>query len=158
MFDSKDIQILELLQKDGRSTASDIAKEVKLSIPAVGERIKKLSEKGIIDKFVSVLNHKNAGLDLTAFVFIVSEHSDNYDEFINKANVCKAVMECHSITGSGSHILKIRAKNSQGLEDLLYEIQNWPGVSRTQSNVVLSSYKETTAIDLASFMQLNKMS
>ena len=158
MFDSKDIQILELLQKDGRSTASDIAKEVKLSIPAVGERIKKLSEKGIIDKFVSVLNHKHAGLDLTAFVFIVSEHSDNYDEFINKANECKAVMECHSITGSGSHILKIRAKNSQGLEDLLYEIQNWPGVSRTQSNVVLSSYKETTDIDLLSFMQLNNIS
>ena len=158
MFDSKDIQILKLLQKDGRSTASDIAKEVKLSIPAVGERIKKLIEKGIIEKFVSVLNHKHAGLDLTAFVFIVSEHSDNYDEFINKANECKAVMECHSITGSGSHILKIRAKNSQGLEDLLYEIQNWPGVSRTQSNVVLSSYKETTEIDLTSFVQLNEIS
>ena len=158
MFDAKDIQILELLQKDGRSTASDIAKKVDLSIPAVGERIKKLNEKGVIDKFAAVLNHKNAGLDLTAFVFIVSEHSDNYDEFINKANDCKAVMECHSITGGGSHILKIRAKNSQGLEDLLYEIQNWPGVSRTQSNVVLSSYKETTDIDLLSFMQLNNIS
>ena len=158
MFDAKDIQILELLQKDGRSTASDIAKKVDLSIPAVGERIKKLSEKGVIDKFVAVLNHKHAGLDLTAFVFIVSEHSDHYDEFINKTNDCKAVMECHSITGGGSHILKIRAKNSQGLEDLLYEIQNWPGVSRTQSNVVLSSYKETTNIDLLSFMQLNNIS
>ena len=58
-------------------------------------------------------------------------------------------MECHSITGSGSHILKICVKNSQALEDLLYEIQNWPGVSRTQSNVVLSSYKESTEIDLS---------
>ena len=44
--------------------------------------------------------------------------------------------------------LKIRVKNSQALEDLLYEIQNWPGVSRTQSNVVLSTYKESTDIDL----------
>ena len=153
MFDNRDLQILEILQKDGRSTASDIAKEVDLSIPTVGERIKKLSEKGIINKFVAVLNHKNAGLDLTAFIFIVSEHSDHYDEFIKKTNECKAVMECHSITGGGSHILKIRAKNSQGLEDLLYEIQNWPGVSRTQSNVVLSSYKETTDIDLQSFIE-----
>ena len=158
MIDNRDIQILELLQNDGRSTVSDIAKEVDLSVPAAGERIKKLSEKGIIDKFVAVLNHKKTGLDLTAFVFIVSEHSDNYDEFINKTNECKAVMECHSITGGGSHILKIRAKNSQGLEDLLYEIQNWPGVSRTQSNVVLSSYKETTDIDLISFMQQNNIS
>ena len=36
MFDKRDIQILEILQENGRSTASDIAKEVKLSIPAVG--------------------------------------------------------------------------------------------------------------------------
>ena len=158
MFDNRDFQILEILQKDGRSTASDIAKKVNLSIPTVGERIKKLSEKGIIDKFVTVLNHKNAGLDLTAFIFIVSEHSDHYNEFIKKTNECKAVMECHSITGSGSHILKIRAKNSQGLEDLLYEIQNWPGVSRTQSNVVLSSYKETTNIDLRSFIEQHNIS
>ena len=158
MFDNRDIQILELLQKDGRSTASDIAKEVDLSIPTVGERIKKLSEKGIINKFVTVLNHKNAGLDLTAFIFIVSEHSDHYDEFIKKTNECKAVMECHSITGGGSHILKIRAKNSQGLEDLLYEIQNWPGVSRTKSNVVLSSYKETTDINLQSFIEQHNIS
>jgi len=148
MFDNRDIQILKILQKDGRSTASDIAKEVDLSIPAVGERIKKLNEKRIIEKFIAVLNHKNIGLDLTAYVFIVSEHSDHYDKFIKRAKECEAVMECHSITGSGSHILKIRVKNSQALEDLLYEIQNWPGVSRTQSNVVLSTYKESTDIDL----------
>jgi Lrp/AsnC family leucine-responsive transcriptional regulator len=44
--------------------------------------------------------------------------------------------------------LKVRVENSQALEDLLYEIQNWPGVSRTQSNLVLSTYKEETSIDL----------
>ena len=158
MFDNRDIQILKILQKDGRSTASDIAKEVDLSIPAVGERIKKLNEKRIIEKFIAVLNHKNIGLDLTAYVFIVSEHSDHYDKFIKRAKECEAVMECHSITGSGSHILKIRAKNSKALEEILYEIQNWPGVSRTQSNVVLSSYKETTKIDLQPFIEQHNIS
>ena len=44
-MDKVDIQILEILQKDGRATASDIAKDVKLSIPAVSDRIKKLIEK-----------------------------------------------------------------------------------------------------------------
>jgi len=148
MIDKIDISILNILQVDGRSSASEIAKSVKLSIPAVTERIKKLNEKGLITKFVGILNHKKAGLDLTAFVFVVSEHSDHYDRFIDEANKCESVMECHSITGSGSHILKIRVENSQALEDLLYEIQNWPGVSRTQSNLVLSTYKEETSIDL----------
>ncbi len=148
MIDKIDISILEIVQKDGKASASDIAKSVKLSIPAVGERIKKLTEKGFINKFVAILDHKKAGLDLTAFVFIVSEHSDHYEKFVEEANSCKAVMECHSITGGGSHILKVRVENSQALEDLLYEIQNWPGVSRTQSNLVLSTYKEETTIDL----------
>ena len=155
MIDSIDIQILQILQKDGRSTASDIAKKVDLSVPAVGERIKKLTDKGIIERFVAILNHKKSGLDLTAYVFIVSEHSDHYDKFVESANNCIAVMECHSITGSGSHILKVRVKNSQALEDLLYEIQNWPGVSRTQSNLVLSTYKEETTIDINILKELS---
>ncbi len=153
MFDKKDIRILEILEVDGRSTASDIAKEVDLSIPAVGERIKKLTEKGLIKQFSAILDHKQIGLDLTAFVFIISEHSDHYNEFVEKTKETKAIVECHSITGGGSHILKVRVKNSQSLEDFLYEIQNWPGVSRTQSNVVLSTYKETTSEDLTTLKE-----
>ncbi len=153
MFDKKDIQILEILEADGRSTASDIAKKVDLSIPAVGERIKKLTEKGLIKQFSAILDHKQIGLDLTAFVFIISEHSDHYNEFVEKAKETKTILECHSITGGGSHILKVRVKNSQALEDFLYEIQNWPGVSRTQSNVVLSTHKETTSEDLTTLKE-----
>ncbi|NQV14835.1 Lrp/AsnC family transcriptional regulator [bacterium] len=152
MIDERDIQILELLQDNGRATASEIAKEIELSIPAVGERMKKLSENGLIKGYSTILDHKKAGLDLTAFVFIVSEHSDHYKAFVKLAMSSKSVLECHSIIGSGSHILKVRAKNSQALEDLLYEIQNWPGVNRTHSNLVLSSYKETSAIDLKNIL------
>ena len=146
-MDTTDIKILEILQKDGRASASEIAKQVDLSIPSVSDRIKKLNEK-VIKNYAAVLDHKKANLDLTAFIFIVSEHSDHYDQFVKKTNETKEVLECHSVTGRGSHILKIRVENSQAFEDLLYEIQNWPGVSRTQSNVVLSTYKETVEIDL----------
>ena len=54
-----------------------------------------------------------------------------------------------SITGGGSHLLKVCVKNSKSLEELLYEIQNWPGVSHTRTNVVLSTYKQSTNIDLS---------
>ena len=156
MINDRDIQILELLQENGRATASEIAKIVQLSIPAIGERMKKLHERGLIKGYSTILDHKKAGLDLTAFVFIVSEHSDHYDKFVEKAAESKSVLECHSIIGAGSHILKVRARNSQALEDLLYEIQNWPGVNRTQSNLVLSTYKESTAIDLQTLAPENQ--
>ena len=63
-MDKVDIQILEILQKDGRATASDIAKDVKLSIPAVSERIKKLirsnvSGPGHHDLFVKETNWRS---------------------------------------------------------------------------------------------------
>ena len=147
-MDKVDINILDILQNNGRATASQIAKIVNLSIPAVTDRIKKLKANKLIKNFSTILNHKAANLDLTAYIFIVSEHSDHYDQFVQKTRETEAIMECHSVTGRGSHILKIRVKNSQAFEDLLYEIQNWPGVSRTQSNVILSTYKESTTIDL----------
>mgnify|MGYP000899899169 FL=1 len=155
-MDKIDILILEILQKDARTSASDISKKVKLSVPSVSERIKKLNKK-IINSYSAILNHKEANLDVTAFIFIVSEHSDHYKEFVSKTKKTKEVLECHSVTGRGSHILKIRVKNSQAFEDLLYEIQNWPGVSRTQSNIVLSTYKETAHIDLSSLEEIYKI-
>ena len=155
-MDKIDILILEILQKDARTSASDISKKVKLSVPSVSERIKKLNKK-IINSYSAILNHKEANFDVTAFIFIVSEHSDHYKEFVSKTKKTKEVLECHSVTGRGSHILKIRVKNSQAFEDLLYEIQNWPGVSRTQSNIVLSTYKETAHIDLSSLEEIYKI-
>ena len=155
-MDKVDIQILEILQEDARASASDISKKVQLSIPSVGDRIRKLNDK-IITKYAAILNHKEANLDLTAYIFIVSEHSDHYDDFIQKTKKSKAVLECHSVTGRGSHMLKIRVENSQAFEDLLYEIQNWPGVCRTRSNVVLSTYKETAEINLTSLKKYNNI-
>ena len=69
MIDNIDIQILQLIQINGRSTASDIAKYVNLSVPAVGERIKKLTDKGIIEKFVAILNHKNLSETVVLLMF-----------------------------------------------------------------------------------------
>jgi len=152
MIDARDIQILELLQQNGRATASEIAKSVELSVPAVGERIRKLTDRGFIKGYSTILDHKKAGLDIAAFVFIVSEHSAQYDALVSKALDHPAVLECHSIIGSGSHLLKVRVRNSQALEELLSEIQNWPGVNRTQSNLVLSSFKESLRIDLKNLL------
>jgi Lrp/AsnC family leucine-responsive transcriptional regulator len=146
MIDKIDKQILSILQKNSRSSSSDIAKEVKLSTPAVIERIKKMTDVGIIKEFSTVVNSKLLGLDLTAFIFVISDNSSNYKNFINNVEQCAEIYECHSITGSGSHMLKVVVQNSQALENLLYRIQSWPGVSRTQTNLVLSTYKDKKEI------------
>lgn len=142
MFDTKDYQILTSLQQNSRITASKIAENVSMSIPAVTERIKKLTESGVIESFTAKLDAKQLGFDLAAFIAVVSASSDHYEEIIEKAIKHPAVLECHSVTGDGSHMLKIRVTNSTMLEKLLREIQSWPGVIRTHTSVIMSTYKE----------------
>ncbi len=153
MLDTKDYEILSLLQDNARITASEVAADVRLSVPAAAERIRKLTEAGLIKEFTVILDHKRLGFDLTAYITVVSSSSDHYEDVINCAKDSPAVLECHSVTGEGSHLLKVRVANSSALESLLRDIQLWPGVARTQTMVVLSTYKEGIRLDLHNKIQ-----
>lgn len=119
-----------------------------MSLPSTIDRISKLESHGYILYYKAVLNHKKLRHDITCFIFVVSESSKHYKQFIEHCTSNKDVLECHSITGDGSHILKIRTENTDSLEKLLAKIQSWPGVKSTKTNIVLSSHKETSEIDI----------
>lgn len=148
-LDEIDISILNHLQKDGRAQRNKIADKVHLSVPSVSERMRKLEEKNLIEGYFAVLNSKKFHFDITAFIFVEVDGSSNYSKFVQNTIKEPEVLECHSITGDGSHILKIRTKNTESLEQLLSKIQSWEGVKRTRSNVVLSSFKETREIPIS---------
>tara|TARA_B100000315_G_C14144270_1_gene392747 strand:+ start:73 stop:564 length:492 start_codon:yes stop_codon:yes gene_type:complete len=148
-LDQIDLRILEILQVCGRTRHSKVAEEVKLSVPSVGERIRKLEEAGLIRSVNAILEARKVGLEVSAFIFLVSESSEHYVDIIECASGLDEVLECHSVTGDGSHLLKIRTHNTATLEQLLSEIQSWPGVTNTRTNIVLSSHKETSALSLS---------
>jgi Lrp/AsnC family leucine-responsive transcriptional regulator len=147
-LDEIDIKILNHLQKDGRSQRNKLAEIVHLSVPSVSERMRKLEEKDLIKGYTALLDSKKFKFDITAFVFVEVDGSDNYPIFIEHAVEEPEILECHSITGDGSHILKIRTENTSSFEQLLSKIQSWDGVSKSRSNVVLSSFKETTELPI----------
>ncbi len=147
-LDKVDLQILNHLQKKGRAQRNRLSEIVGLSVPSVSERMRKLEEKGLIQGYHAELNSRAFHFDIAAFVFVEVDGSDNYKNFVEKAGSEPEILECHSISGDGSHILKIRSKNTQSFEELLSTIQSWKGVSKTRSNIVLSSYKETHNIPI----------
>ncbi|MGH7455904.1 MAG: Lrp/AsnC family transcriptional regulator [bacterium] len=148
-LDAIDLQILEVLQAQGRTKRNELADTVKLSIPAVSERLRKLEDRGIIRSFNAVLEARKVGLEVTAFIFVMAESSTFYAEIIKRAAAQEEILECHAITGEGSHILKARTRSTATLEKLLSQIQSWPGVKNTRTSIVLSSPKETTVLSLA---------
>ncbi|MFQ5708173.1 MAG: Lrp/AsnC family transcriptional regulator [bacterium] len=147
-LDAIDLRILEILQTHGRTKRNELAEAVKLSIPSVSERLRKLQEAGIIRGINAVLEARKVGLEVTAFIFVASESSKYYAKIIQRASENAEILECHAVTGEGSHLLKVRTQSTATLEKLLSQIQSWPGVTYTRTSVVLSSPKETTVLPL----------
>jgi len=148
MLDEIDVKILEMLQQKGRTRRNDLAEAVGLSLPSVSERLRKLEEAGIIRGYHATVDPKKVGRDITAFIFVTMDSSKHYHQFIEHTSASDEILECHAITGEGSHVLKVRTHNTASLEKLLAKVQAWPGVLSTRTNVVLSTSKETLRLKL----------
>ena len=147
-LDSKDLDLLKILQEHGRASLNSLAEAIGLSSPAVAERIRKLEERGVISQVSARLSPAPLALDISAFIQVRVDSSNHYPKFLAKASAHNEVLECHAITGDASHLLKIRTRNTATLERLLGEIQRWPGVIGTRTNLVLSTHKESSALPL----------
>lgn len=152
-IDEIDVKILELLQENGRMKRNAISEVVGLSVPSVSERMRKLEERGVITGYHAVVEPKRMHFDITAFVRVTVDGSSHYPAFVEETSQMAEVLEVHSVTGEGSHIIKIRTRNTTSLERLLSKVQALPGVHGTSTSIVLSTFKETRALE-ASPMEL----
>jgi Lrp/AsnC family leucine-responsive transcriptional regulator len=146
VLDDIDATLMEVLQKKGRTRRNDLAEAVGLSLPSVSERLRKLEENGFITGYYATVDPRKLGKDICAFIFVTVDSSRHYPGFLEHAHGNDEILECHAITGEGSHLLKVRTANTASLEKLLAKIQAWPGVLNTRTNLVLSTSKETMRI------------
>lgn len=147
-LDEIDIKILDILQKEGRTRRNDLAEAVGLSLPAASERLRKLEESRVITGYHATVDYKRLGNDITGFIIVSVDSSRHYGQFIEHAQGQDEILECHAITGEGTHMLKVRTSNTASLERLLAKIQTWAGVQHTHTNLVLSSAKETSRVKI----------
>jgi Lrp/AsnC family leucine-responsive transcriptional regulator len=145
-MDDIDVKILDILQKQGRTRRNDLAEKVSLSLPSVSERLRKLEEAEVITGYFAKLDHKKLGKDITAFIVVTVDSSKHFSALVDHADGVDEILECHAITGEGTHLLKIRTENTASLEKLLARIQSWQGVVKTTTSMVLSTAKETFRI------------
>jgi Lrp/AsnC family leucine-responsive transcriptional regulator len=148
LIDHIDLKILYILQNDGRRRLADIADDVDLSAPAVMERVKKLEATGVIRGYQALINDKKVGKDITAFISVSIGNQRDIDRFATQMMRYADILECHHVTGDESFILKVKSANTGSLEKLLGDIRSIEGVTRTVTKVVLSTAKESQALEL----------
>ncbi|SFE75629.1 Lrp/AsnC family transcriptional regulator [Alteribacillus iranensis] len=120
-LDTIDVQILQLLTDNARMQWKDIGAEIHMTGQAVGNRIKKLEDQGVIKAYSVIVDELKLGLTYTAFI-IVHMNTANHQPFIRFIQEREEVMEAHRVSGEGCYHLKVQVFSQEQLNQLLNEI------------------------------------
>jgi Lrp/AsnC family leucine-responsive transcriptional regulator len=146
-----DKRILEILQAQGRIPNVQLAAEVGLSPSAVLERVRKLEERGIIERYVTLLDNRKVGFGTVAFVAVSlnlhqTDSIENFNRFIKEND---RVLECHHIAGAEDYLIKVYARDIDEYEHFLLEgLTRTRGIDKVKTMFVLSTLKRETAVPL----------
>jgi len=150
-LDIYDKKILENLQEDGGMTNLELSKRIGLAPSSCLLRTKALRDAGIIAKTSIIVDEKKLGYQIVAFARIeisklTREISDN---FVKTVREIPQVVECYTITGDGSYLLKIVAKTLEEYRNFVVDkIMSIENVTNVVSSLVACQDKTTTVIPL----------
>jgi len=150
-FDDIDRAILRILQADGRVSNADLARQVRLSPPAVHARVRRLEEAGVIRGYVALMDHEALGFELLCLINISMERHRRKDiEQVRQAvQDMPEVLECHHLTGEFDYQLKVVVHNRKELEQFVIDrLSTIPGIAHIRTSLVFSEIKSTTELPL----------
>ncbi|QDH68964.1 Lrp/AsnC family transcriptional regulator [Marilutibacter alkalisoli] len=148
-IDERDRAILRLLQEDGRLTNIELSQRINLSPSACLRRVKLLEERGLIARYVMLLDEEQAGLPGTAFVLVTLDQQGRaaLDAFEDEIQQHPEVTECCLLAGTADYMVRVAYADAADFERIHTEIlTQLPGVVRVQSTLALRTVKKTTAL------------
>jgi Lrp/AsnC family leucine-responsive transcriptional regulator len=142
-MDGKDAEILNILQKNSRTSNAEIARQINMAPSAVLERIRRLEEKNIIKKYTVQVNPADVHRDLLAFVHVRAVGPVVDQKTAKQLAKVPEVQEVHLVAGEDCFLIKVRVKNTEELSRLLRtKIAVIPSISSTSTTIVLETVKE----------------
>jgi Lrp/AsnC family transcriptional regulator, leucine-responsive regulatory protein len=146
MLDEIDVQILQLLQQDGRIAHAAIGKAVSLTGPSVYARIQRMEREGIIQGYTTLINPAHIEQGVLTFIRLKSTGVETeyrrFEAFVRQEPL---ILECHDVAGEDTYLLKVRTASPQALQQLIARIRQELAGSQTISSIVLETVKEHNA-------------
>ena len=145
-------EILEILEKDARATAEDIAKMLRKKPQKIREAIKKFEKEGIILKYKAVINKelvKDAGAEVRALieVTITPQKDVGFDKIAERIYSFQEVASCYLISGTYDLLLIVEGKDLHAVSRFVAEkLAPLENVRGTVTHFLLKKYKEDGVI------------
>ncbi|MDD1781829.1 winged helix-turn-helix transcriptional regulator [Enterovibrio sp. ZSDZ35] len=149
-LDRIDIEILRILQENGRLPVVELAKRVNLTTTPCSERVKRLEREGYISGYHAELSAERLGLDVLIFIHVRLDQTNLsiFDKFAKTALLIPEIEECYSLSGDFDAMIKVRVKNIKAYQQFMStRIVELPGVIQTRSEIVIAEYKRSTGIN-----------
>ncbi len=150
-FDKIDIQILNILQQDGRITNTKLAKEIGISPPAMLERVRRLESSGVIDRYAAILDREKAGFGLLAIIIVsLSLHQISSLQVVKERLIeLEEVLECLQLTGDVDFLLKVAIKDMKTYTAFINDkLSHIPGIQNIKTSFVLDTLKSETMLHM----------
>ena len=148
-LDERDIQILSILQEEGRITKTALADRLNLSLTPSWDRLQRLEEEGIIESYGARLSSpflKNFHLVITE-VELESHKEGEFARFEDAIMGFDEVLSCWSVGGGLDYILKVLVKDVSDYQDFLKRVLKANiGLRRYFSYAVLDKIKDTEIV------------
>lgn len=151
-LDRIDLQILDILQKEGRIAISELASRVNLSTTPCSERVKRLERDGVITGYHARLNPAYVDRNLLVFLEIKlsAKSGDVFDQVARDLVAIPEVLECHLISGEFDYLVKARLKEMSAYRRLLGDLlKKLPSSASSHSYIVMEEIKETLFLDVS---------
>ncbi|AYD67609.1 winged helix-turn-helix transcriptional regulator [Achromobacter sp. LC458] len=145
-LDRIDLKILEILQREGRISVTDLAERVSLSATPCSDRVKRMEREGVITGYHARVNPAALGKNLLVFLEIKlsAKSGDVFDKVKKELLYVPEVMECHLVSGDFDYLVKARLTEMNEYRRLLGEIlKRLPASAESRSYVVMEEIKET---------------
>ncbi len=135
-MDHIDKEILHILQNNARASLKTIAEKTFLSSPAVSARIEKLEKDHVITGYQAQIDSMKLGYHIIAFVNLNVVPEDK-PKFYKYAETIPNILECSSVTGEYTVILKVAFESTMQLDQFLGQIQKY---GKTSTQIVLATH------------------
>ncbi|TLZ64391.1 MAG: Lrp/AsnC family transcriptional regulator [Methanobacteriota archaeon] len=141
LLDELDVAILRRLNTDARKSFRDIARELRVSISTVSNRVKRLEHEGIVLGYIPVLDEKKLGYDVLAVIGIRISKGKLL-EVQRKIGREDKVVDVYDVTGEYDSVIIARFRNTKELDTFIKRLVAMENVERTYTQVVLNVVKQ----------------
>ena len=150
-LDRIDLDILRELQHNARVTNVELAKRVHLSPSPCLARVRALERRGVISRYVALVDPVAVGLGLSVFIQVSLERQAEkpLEQFQSAVSRFPEIVECYLMTGDSDYLLRVVVPDVQSLEKfMLNGLTKISGVANIRSSFALKQVKYDTALPL----------